>query len=214
MGIEWLAGNRLVTFTVGESYESQSQGLVFGDSVDQFRVEFRRKYGQELSYCWVEHKPLAGKSYRDGKGLSRVSEGHYNRHFVVSGSGRIDVVWLDRVCLRLFACHESGLSEVKNNRGYGFYLASYVSKDDEEFVRVRFSQNWVFHGWVTLDRASKLEYGAYLPAERLVEFKRDLGSRRDFIDGLLLNGRFVCASGLRRDLKLIRRKLKQGGDDE
>lgn len=157
-------------FTLSESNEAVEAGLSFPGSVKRFRNLLSSKYSLGANF-WLEHHPPPGKPYRDFKGISRLSQGHYNRHFVVFGTGNLNPYWLGETWERIHLSKVSGLELIQDSKGAASYLSNYLKKSGEEFVKARFSHDWLFPQWFEFSQRFKRIYGYYPSVEYLTEAK-------------------------------------------
>jgi hypothetical protein len=191
-----MAVNELVfgegrTFVLTESSEVKLSGRSWYSGVHRFMMALRKRYGRAFVYAWVEHSPSSGMQYIDRQGITRISEGHFNRHFVVYGSGFLDAPWLGDIWSRAFDSKVTGLEIVRSKEALAVYMANYLAKGGEEFVKARFSRNWLFEGWWSFSRAYKYHYGQYPGVEYLYRIRMlGRGAIRSQLEGLKLIGFF------------------------
>ena len=190
-------GVPLRTFALTESKAGEALAVSFGSALNRLMTRMRQVH-RGIEFAWVEHKAEAGKPYIDRKGVSRLTEGRFNRHMVVAGGDFIDAKWLNESWLRLYESSVSGLSEVKHPKGYAFYLASYLTKGEVEYRRCRFSDGWVFPGWFKWSKAYKGRFDSYpsveLLADMAMRFKSEIKSLKSYPEEVKHESLFLLAS--------------------
>ena len=159
------------TFVCTQSDEALADGLSWYRGQNRLLMALRRRYGKEFVYSWVEHRPKAGMRYVDHKGVSRVSEGHSNRHLVVYGTGFLEARWLGDEYARAFNSRITGLELVRSKDALACYMANYLAKGGDEFHKAVFSHNWLFEGWWEFTQYFKYHYGEYPDSDYLYRIR-------------------------------------------
>ncbi len=119
-------------FTLTESNQAIEQGLDFGKSWNRTRIWLKRKFGEDMGLCVVEH--------RQGDKERR------NWHVVQYGSTKLQVLLVRDYWQEVFLSTVTGMELIKYPQQAVAYVAGYLN-DSEKFVKARFSHNWVFPMW-------------------------------------------------------------------
>ena len=151
-------GHVVRVFTLSESDYAIGMDLNFGDAVRKFFGKMQYDYGRVIPRYVITH---AGKS---GVRL--------DRHVLCYGTGKLDVLELDKHWHKVYGSKLTGMAKVWSPRGLSFYLAKYLGNSDEKFVEARMSSRWVFPGWWKFNLAYHQAYGVYPPVALFVGLLR------------------------------------------
>ena len=143
------AGHVVRVFTLSESDYAIGMDLDFGNAVRKFFGKMQYDYGCLIPRYVITH---AGKS---GVRL--------DRHVLCYGTGKLDVLEMDKHWHKVYGSKLTGMAKVWSPRGLSFYLAKYLGNSDEKFVEARMSPQWVFPGWWKLNLKYHQAYGVYPP---------------------------------------------------
>lgn len=152
------AGHVVRVFTLTESDYAIGMGLDFGDAVHKFFIKMHHDYGSAIARYVVTH--------------ASPGKGRMNRHVICYGTGRLDVLDLDKHWHKVYGSKLTGMERLWSPRGFTFYLSKYLAKGDEEFVKASMSPRWVFPGWWRFNLAYHKAYGEYPPLELFVGLLR------------------------------------------
>jgi len=160
LGIEiaLAAGFRVRAFTLSESDYALGMDLAFGRAANKFFVKMNYDYGKPVPRYVITHQAV---------GSARL-----DRHVICFGTGRLDVLELDRHWHKVYGSKVTGMEEIWSARGLAFYLARYLGGNEEKFVKASMSPHWVFPKWWQFNLAFHRAYGEYPSLDLFVKLLR------------------------------------------
>jgi hypothetical protein len=121
--------------------------LDFGLASKKLFMKMQYDYGVPIPRYVITHQ---------ARGSDRL-----DRHVICYGTGKLDVIDLDRHWHKVYGSKLTGMEKVWSPSGLSFYLADYLRGDGEKFVKAVMSRQWVFPKWWKYNLAYHKAYGVY-----------------------------------------------------
>ena len=134
-------------FTLTESDYAIGMDLDFGLACKKFFMKMQYDYGKPIPRYVITHQPPGGD--------------RLDRHVICFGTGKLDVLDLDKHWHKVYGSKLTGMEKVWSPRGLSFYLANYLKADSDKFVKATMSPSWVFPGWWRFNLAYHKAFGVY-----------------------------------------------------